>query len=274
VEPSAIKQRIPFTVRHRGRQILDELRKAPRHYASGSFQPRTRLGRLYGEWYRARHFRAFFTPLLGSGDLAFDVGANVGLWTDGLVRVGCRVVAVEPQRACADRIRERHREDSRVDVVVAAVGGGSGETELFLTDVSEFASTSRRWMSAMVERGGYPPELWDRAVTVPMLTLDDLIGEYGVPSYVKLDIEGSEPDALRGLSRPVRLLSFETHGHTLSDAAECVGRLGELGRYEFNLSPGEFPAFEWRDWRGDGPLLEALESFPFGWHNVFARLAA
>jgi len=107
---------------------------------------------------------------------------------------------------------------------------------------------------------------------VPVRTLDDLIDEFGEPAYIKLDVEGSESAAIAGLTRPVRLVSFETHGQTRDDARLAVARLLELGPYEFNLSPGEFQQLQWTDWRAQAEVLRALEDDRFGWNNVFARL--
>ena len=42
-----------------------------------------------------------------------------------------------------------------------------------------------------------------------MTTLDTLVAEYGEPAFCKIDVEGFEVEALKGLSRPLRALSFE-----------------------------------------------------------------
>lgn len=267
----SIKAHVPFAVRHALRTFVDHAASRPRHYASGSVVPRTRVHRSYQRWYRRRHFRRFFSPLLAPGALVFDVGANVGAWTDALHALGCRVVAVEPQPDCAAVIAAAHRGDRGVDVVEVAIADAPGDTSLFLAAHSEQASISVAWMQSMIDHGGVAAGTWHRSVSVPVRTLEQLIARFGVPDYVKLDVEGAEPAALRGLRTPVALVSFETHGQTLGDAEACIARLLELGHYEFNLTPGEFPALEWREWRGADDVAAALAAEPFGWNNVFAR---
>lgn len=263
----------PFAVRRRARLALDGLAARATRLADAHADSSNALARVYRREYLRRRFRSL-APLLGPGDLVFDIGANVGLWTDGLRRLGCRVVAVEPQAACANRLRKRCADDPLVTVVEAAVARHAGEIELFLASSSEHATTSSAWMEAMTSRGGVPPSFWQSSVSVPARTLDDLIAEFGEPAYAKLDVEGAEPDALAGLSRPLRLLSFETHGQTYDEARACVERLLELGDYEFVLAAGDFPRFEGRDWGPVESLLAALEAAPFGWNNAFARLCA
>ena len=43
------------------------------------------------------------------------------------------------------------------------------------------------------------------------ITLDQLISRHDLPFFVKIDFEGHEPSALRGMSVPVPYLSFEVN---------------------------------------------------------------
>ena len=68
----------------------------------------------------------FYAAYVRRGDLCFDVGANKGDKTAVFLGLGARVVAVEPQAACAARLRERfgHRRD--VTLVAKALARGTG----------------------------------------------------------------------------------------------------------------------------------------------------
>ncbi len=48
---------------------------------------------------------AFYAQFAGLGDLVFDIGANVGTRSKVFARLGCHVVAVEPQPDCAAILR-------------------------------------------------------------------------------------------------------------------------------------------------------------------------
>jgi len=268
----AVKELLPFAVRHRLRGTIDAVISFPRDQASYSVASPGPVQTRYRTWYWNRHLRRFFATLLRPGDLVFDVGAHEGLLTFAFADLGCRVIAVEPQAECAAAINSRAG-GTEVTVLEVAIGAEVGETELFLSPNTTLASTAPEWMETMVERAGVPPTVWRASTRVPVRTLDDLIDEFGTPHYIKLDVEGSEPRALAGLSRAVALLSFETHGQAIDNARAVVARVRELGLYEFNISPGEFQELTMRDWCDSEDLLRALEDNPYGWNNVFARLA-
>lgn len=265
-----VKRHIPSAARYRlgrVRLVLKSLPARASEMAAGRDDP---VSRRYRSWYLQRRFAGLLI-LLPPNALVFDIGANVGRWTEILRLAGCRVVAVEPQEEDAAAIRRRHAGDQGVTVVAAAIAEVFGVVELHLGGSSEHATTSRQWMADMASRAGYDVDYWQSSVRVPAITLDHLIDEFGQPDYVKLDVEGSEPAALRGLSRPIPLVSFETHGETLDDARACVELLGELGSYEFNLTPGDVPNPLWASWRDARDLLRALGADEHGWNNVLAR---
>src|SRR6202042_3395213 len=72
---------------------------------------------------------------------------------------------------------------------------------------------------------------------VQTTTLQELIAKYGVPFFVKIDVEGHELNALRGLQWPVPYLSFELNlPEFRSEGEECIGVLKGLepiGRFNY-----------------------------------------
>jgi hypothetical protein len=83
-------------------------------------------------------------------------------------------------------------------------------------------------------------------VSVQVFTLDELIGEYGTPAFVKVDVEGYEAEVLAGLTSPVAGLSFEVHAADPGKATSCIEMLSELGRYRYSYSRLE--TFELEAW--------------------------
>ena len=136
------------------------------------------------------------------GTYAFDVGANVGLFTAVMSRaVGPtgRVIAVEP---VADTVGQLQKNLLRnhcinVDVVEGAAAASAGEVPLILTDDPALHSAG----GALIR--GHP--IIEMA-TVKAHTLDELWIAVGQPvvSLVKIDVEGGEQGVLLGAAQMIK----------------------------------------------------------------------
>ena len=93
---------------------------------------------------------------------------------------------------------------------------------------------------------------------VKVTTLDQLIQEYGLPVYCKIDVEGYELQVLQGLSTPIPMLSFEYVPAAMSRAKDCVLRLCELADYRFNWSCGELYKMNAATWLPAREMLAVL----------------
>jgi 16S rRNA A1518/A1519 N6-dimethyltransferase RsmA/KsgA/DIM1 with predicted DNA glycosylase/AP lyase activity len=61
--------------------------------------------------------RSLLSEFIKPGDLAFDIGANVGNKTETLLSLGATVVAFEPQPSCVREIAARGTNHLTVNVV-------------------------------------------------------------------------------------------------------------------------------------------------------------
>ncbi|HVM15747.1 MAG TPA: FkbM family methyltransferase [Egibacteraceae bacterium] len=223
-----------------------------------------------------RRRMAFYTSWISPGDLCFDVGANVGNRVDIFVRLGARVVAVEPQPECLAELRRRFGQSGQVTILPFGLAASKGSMLLHVSSTYHPVSTmSERFMDETKASGRFGDTTWTTTQEVEVATLDSVIREYGMPRFCKIDVEGFEYEVLRGLSQPLPALSFEFTPEVLEQTSRCLERLAALGEYEYNFSLGESMRWE-SEWSGGPALLAALSRFAPGsdWGDVYARLVS
>jgi FkbM family methyltransferase len=206
------------------------------------------MDRLYGNFVR-------------SGDLVFDVGAHVGDRVASFRRLGARVVAVEPQRAMVKALRLLYVRDRSVTIEAVAVGRQAGRTRMLInSDNPTVSSVSSAFVEAAHDAPGWETQRWSESADVEVTTLDALVARYGVPAFIKLDVEGFEAEALSGLSQAVRALSFEFTTIQPDVALACIDQCVAMGYARFNAALGESQTMigEWVDAREIARWLSTL----------------
>ncbi len=210
---------------------------------------------------RQRSLRRLYAPFVGEGDLVFDVGAHLGDRAVAFAALGARVVAFEPQPHVARWLRLLVGRNERVTVRPEAVGARGGTGRLSISKRNPTVSTlSASWKDRVRDRNaGFRGVRWEDAVEVPIVTLDSLIETHGLPSFLKIDVEGFETEVLAGLSHTIPGLSVEFVAGDLESACACVRRIAELGAYELNVVVGERRAFLFDRWRTPAEIIDWLE---------------
>lgn len=225
--------------------------------------------------FNRRRLRRFYSQFVPPAALCFDIGAHLGSRSRTFLDLGARVVAVEPQPGCAAYLRRRWGGDDRFTLITQAVGAQPGTAALHVNRMNPTISTlaPAAWRRAMAAAAGRR-ERWDHPIDVEVTTLDRLIGEYGVPDFCKIDVEGFEEQALAGLSHPIPALSFEFISFEEAGALACMRRLAALGGYRFNWSFRERLRLEsprWVEAPGIEQMLHA-QRHPVFSGDIYARL--
>jgi FkbM family methyltransferase len=230
----------------------------------------------YGDAQRSAAMKRLYGGFVRPGDLVFDIGAHVGDRVRVFRHLGARVIAVEPQPALARTLRLLYGPDKMVKIEQVAVGRQSGAIELNVNlDNPTVSTASSDFIAAANGAPGWEGQRWSKRIRVPMTTLDELIAAHGMPSFIKIDVEGFEAEALAGLSRPPAALSFEFTLIQRDVARSCIARCVELGYARFNAALGESQTFEHAAWIDAGAMTHWLDALPMQANSgdIYARLA-
>jgi FkbM family methyltransferase len=217
----------------------------------------------YGNRAHAAAMDRLYSGFVQRGDLVFDVGAHVGDRVASFRRLGARVVAVEPQPALVTVLKLIYGRKSDVAIEATAIGRASGTTTLMINRDNPTVSTaSRDFVGAARGALGWEAQRWTKTLHVPVITLDALIALHGTPAFIKIDVEGFEAEALAGLTRPVKALSFEFTTIQREVAFACVERCIALGYTRFNAALGESQTLEHADWIDGETIARWLGELP------------
>jgi FkbM family methyltransferase len=130
--------------------------------------------------------------------LIYDVGAHLGEDTDFYLRKGFKVVAIEANPVLALKLKERFRShvfDGSIVVVSAAIAQNAGEVSFYVNESASVWGTIRSAWAKRNESLGRPSKL----IKVEAISFPEVLGKYGVPHYLKIDIEGADVLPLEAL---------------------------------------------------------------------------
>lgn len=238
------------------------------------FLRHTSAWRTISDWRYLRRMRPrtdFYRTLVGPGQLVFDIGANAGNYTLIFRTIGARVVAVEPQLKLAADLKNRFRRAENIRIVRAALGAKISNGILKKTPaLSEVASLHPEIEARSRFASSHS---FSEEEVVPVLTLDQLIRDYGTPSFCKIDVEGYEREVLQGLTQPVDLLSIEYNREFWPETSDCLEILAREKIYRFNYTLGDAPSFVSPQWMDANEIKKRLLSIddPLLWGDIYAR---
>ena len=174
-------------------------------------------------------------------DLIYDVGMNNGDDTAYYLHRGFRVVAVDANPQACATVSQRFQGDldnGRLTILNTGITAEPGRADFWVCETHPEWSSFQRPLAA---RDASP----HRCVQVPCRTFDSILEQYGVPYYLKVDIEGNDLlciHALRTQTDLPRYLSLETD--RIDESVQALASLGYTGYKcisQFHFLPLQLP---------------------------------
>jgi FkbM family methyltransferase len=241
----------------------------------------SRLFNLYQSLFKPAEIKqqrkeiSFYKSFLPPCKLIFDIGANDGHKTAAYLSIAEKVVCCEPDSLNFKILQTRFRNKKRrVILENKALSDTEGIAELYIHHAgSAFNTLSKKWRG-LLESDNLVK--WDEQIrftgtsAVQTITLDHLIEKYGVPDYIKIDVEGFEQWVLKGLTQPVTWLSFETllpdYASEMETCLSHIEKLDNLASYNIALHEklilaefvGKTELMKWLKDNNSGPSFEVI----------------
>lgn len=217
----------------------------------------------YGDRRRSAAMDRLYRRFVRHGDLVFDIGAHVGDRVAAFRRLGARVVAIEPQPALVKTLKLLYGRDPNVMIEATAIGRSPGAIELMINvDNPTISTASTGFVNAARNALGWETQAWTTTIRVPLTTIDALMARHGMPTFIKIDVEGFEAEALAGLKRPSAALSFEFTTIQRDVAHACIKRCVALGYTGFNAALGESQKLAHENWKSADAIARWLAELP------------
>jgi FkbM family methyltransferase len=172
--------------------------------------------------------------------IIFDVGCNEGEYYNYCFEnfEGCKVVAVD-----ANPSMEPTNPSARLIFVNAIIAEEDDKDMEFFIDPRQtgISTASKDWIeNSRFGKGSalLPPHSgrWDYSIKGTTVTLDTLVERFGSPDIIKIDVEGFELEALKGLSTKQGMVTFEWTEEGWKTLCECVEELYSIGYREFSAA--------------------------------------
>ena len=146
-------------------------------------------------------------------DLAFDIGTNVGGFSNAYHNKFNKIIAIEAHPITYKFAKQNLASYDNIEVINKAVSNVDGEeVNLLLHDCGDSGSTS------LIKHTQGKQSL-DESYTVNTVSYPTLVAKYGIPQYIKIDCEGSEYNFLlnQDLSG-VEFIAIELHYYFLTES--------------------------------------------------------
>lgn len=167
--------------------------------------------------------------------IAFDIGANIGQTVDELLPNYDKIICFEPNPSLVTIIKDKFFNNDKITIEELGLSDKI-ETKKFNISNSHVVSTfSEDWINNSRFTNVYN---WDTSIDVKTTTLDEVIDKYGIPYFIKIDVEGYEYEVIKGLTKLLEntYFAFEWAEEQYLIVNKTIKYLKELGYNNFTYT--------------------------------------
>jgi FkbM family methyltransferase len=170
-------------------------------------------------------------------NLIYDVGAHLGEDSQHYLAKGFKVVAVEANPDLASHLRNRFSTeiaDGRLKLVECIISEETGYQTFYVNETTTVWGTAYpQWATRNARLGSK-----SREIRLPTRPFAEIMKEFGVPYYLKIDVEGADMlcvEALRSFDKRPQYVSIESEKVSWKRLLHEFDELEQLGYRNFKV---------------------------------------
>jgi FkbM family methyltransferase len=141
----------------------------------------------------------------------FDIGANEGFISYFFLEENFKVIAVEPDKRNQKILEARFRSNNGFKLIKKGASDEEKIAPFFIHNRNSSLNTfSEKWKDS-IEFRNQGDSFSESENFIELTTIDQIIEDVGIPSFIKIDVEGHELEVINGLNIKIPLLSFEAN---------------------------------------------------------------
>jgi FkbM family methyltransferase len=162
----------------------------------------------------------------------FDIGANIGNWSLANINQCNKIISIEASPATYNRLVHNCRNDRIILLNYAVCNNNCNDIKFYQAECDTLSTINKDWLTSETSRfcnHNY------KEIICKTITIDKLIEQYGLPDFIKIDVEGGEYECVRSLTQKVKLLCFEWASETNTITFNCIDYLYNLGYTQYYI---------------------------------------
>ena len=166
----------------------------------------------------------------------FDIGSNIGNWSLSNINQCDKIISVEASPITFKKLVDNCKNDKIILLNYAVCNNNGNDIIFYQAECHVLSTINKDWLTNVNSRFYNYPYTEIKCKTI---TIDKLIEQYGLPDFIKIDVEGGEYECICSLTQKVKLLCFEWASETNDITLKCIDYLFNLGYKEYYIQKND-----------------------------------
>lgn len=219
-------------------------------------------------------FKNLFKSHPSKNNLIFDVGANIGSKSVIFSKLAKKVIAFEPSEKLFIFLNNRFK-GSNVTIYNLALGSSIKSSDFYIVENNEaYNSLNKKHIEITATDRNIATIETVKHKEVRVEIIETFIQKYGIPKYIKIDVEGYEYEVIKGLKTPVQFLSFEANlPEFCEESIQSINYLDKISlhQYTYNFTTDNY--FLLKNFVTKIEAIKFLRNTKLDYLEVYAKLS-